>query len=78
MLYYDYNKTISNTSKASFNAPPSKKKAAACSNLCLPSNAKAFFNAALRQRSSVKLFAKNCKKINQKLFEKSVERTLIT
>ena len=45
---------------ASLTAPPSKKNAAALSNFCFPSSENAFFKAALRQRSSEKLFLKNC------------------
>lgn len=48
------------TSTASFKCPASKKNAAECSKRCLPSKEKAFFNAALRHLSSVKLFPKNC------------------
>ena len=44
---------------ASQSAPESKKKAAACSNLCFPSKEYAFFSAALRQRSWRKSLAKN-------------------
>lgn len=47
------------TSIASLRAPARRKNAAACSNRCFPSKANAFFRAALRQRSSVKLFEKN-------------------
>lgn len=48
------------TSIASRRAPARRKKAAACSNLCLPRRAKAFFKAALRHRFSSKLLEKNC------------------
>lgn len=48
------------TSTASFKCPANKKNAAECSKRCLPSKEKAFFNAALRHLSSVKLFPKNC------------------
>ena len=44
---------------ASFTASPSRKNAAALSNFCLPSRENAFFKAALRHRSSEKLFLKN-------------------
>lgn len=47
------------TSIASLSDPASKKKAADCSKRCFPSREKAFFNAAFRQRSSLKLFLKN-------------------
>lgn len=63
------------TLTASFNLSANKKKAAAYSkellifvgyislsylpNLCLPSKANAFFDAALCQRGSLKSFAKN-------------------
>lgn len=44
---------------ASFNEPANKKKAADCSKRCFPSKEKAFFKAALRHLSSVKLWLKN-------------------
>lgn len=64
-LYIWDNVTVLNienfiTSTASFKCPANKKNAAECSNRCLPSKEKAFFKAALRHLSSVKLFPKNC------------------
>lgn len=64
-LYIWDNATVLNikhfiTSTASFKCPANKKNAAECSNRCLPSKEKAFFKAALRHLSSVKLFPKNC------------------
>lgn len=50
---------LSFTSMASFNEPANKKKAADCSKRCLPSKEKAFFKAALRHLSSLKLWLKN-------------------
>lgn len=50
---------LSHTSMASFNEPANKKKAADCSNRCFPSKEKAFFKAALRHLSSLKLWLKN-------------------
>lgn len=50
---------LSHTSMASFNEPASKKKAADCSKRCFPSKEKAFFKAALRHLSSLKLWLKN-------------------
>lgn len=47
------------TSMASFNEPANKKKAADCSKRCFPSKEKAFFKAALRHLSSLKLWLKN-------------------
>lgn len=47
------------TSMASLSDPASRKKAADCSKRCFPSREKAFFKAAFRQRSSLKLFLKN-------------------
>lgn len=47
------------TSMASFNDPANKKKAADCSKRCFPRRAKAFFKAALRHLSSLKLWLKN-------------------
>lgn len=47
------------TSMASFNEPASKKKAADCSKRCFPSKEKAFFKAAFRHLSSLKLWLKN-------------------
>ena len=47
------------TSIASRMAPAKRKKAAACSNRCRPSSANAFFSAARRHLSSLKLFLKN-------------------
>lgn len=44
---------------ASFNEPANKKKAADCSKRCFPSKEKAFFKAALRHLSSLKLWLKN-------------------
>lgn len=46
------------TSMASDKELPSKKKAAACRNLCRPKRANAFFSAAFLQRSSLKLLWK--------------------
>lgn len=43
---------------ASFNEPANKKKAADCSKRCFPSKEKAFFKAAFRHRSSLKLWLK--------------------
>lgn len=47
------------TSMASFSEPANKKKAADCSKRCFPSKEKAFFKAALRHLSSLKLWLKN-------------------
>ena len=47
------------TSMASFKEPASKKKAADSSKRCFPSKEKAFFKAALRHLSSLKLWLKN-------------------
>lgn len=44
---------------ASFKEPANKKKAADCSKRCFPSKEKAFFKAALRHLSSLKLWLKN-------------------
>lgn len=46
------------TSIASFSEPASKKNAADCSKRCFPNKAKAFFKAALRHLSSLKLWLK--------------------
>lgn len=50
---------VANTSMASLSDPASRKKAADCSKRCFPSREKAFFKAAFRHRSSLKLFLKN-------------------